>query len=96
MTYIERQNAKIAALEKEVQQKNTLIVEMEIDIQIAIKGIVGTCSDLGINVMDDSMTKLSVGSIISKIAPKLLRGGMTFDKLTELAPLAVKYNHLIN
>ena len=95
MTVVQKLNAQILQLQTELKHKNDLIAEMEIDVSNAITGIVGTCLDLGVDLLDDGFQNKSVGKLLVGITPKLIGGKFKFDKLSALAPLAKKYDHLI-
>ncbi len=96
MTVIQRLNHRISLLENQVQEKESKISEMEADIKTAIVCISDTFDGLGINFKDKSMDKMGVGSIVMKLAPKLISGKANFNRLEELAPFAEKYDHLIS
>ena len=65
------------------------------DMKTAFEAIIHTTQLFGLNILDGSLSGVSPLKLIQKVAPKVMKGGLNFDKLDAALPILKKYEHLI-
>lgn len=82
---------------EELQAENAqLKAELEVlktDLKTAIKAVLETCHDLGIDTTGTK--KVELFSLLPSLTMKLTMGKLKFDKIEAIIPMVSKYKHLV-
>ena len=95
MSIIQQLQKQLATAQAENKAKETKIKSLENDIQEMGLAVLDTVKEIGIDPLNDDLTKISLGSLLPKITMRAMSGKLKLQKLGEAFPTLMKYKYLL-